>query len=49
MDRLTGASLLFVNQHYAPDVAATGQCLADLAEYLADTGYHVDVLAGHAR
>ena len=49
MDRLTGASLPFVNQHYAPDVAATGQCLADLAEYLADTGYHVDVLAGHAR
>jgi colanic acid biosynthesis glycosyl transferase WcaI len=49
MDRLTGASLLFVNQHYAPDVAATGQCLADLAEYLADVGYHVDVLAGHTR
>jgi colanic acid biosynthesis glycosyl transferase WcaI len=49
MDRLNGASLLFVNQHYAPDVAATGQCLADLAEYLAEAGYHVDVLAGHTR
>ena len=49
MDRPGGASLLFVNQHYAPDVAATGQCLADLAEYLVDVGYHVDVLAGHAR
>ncbi len=49
MDRPDGASLLFVNQHYAPDVAATGQCLADLAEYLVDVGYHVDVLAGHTR
>jgi len=27
MDRAAGASLLFVNQHYLPDVAATGQCL----------------------
>ena len=49
MDRPDGASLLFVNQHYAPDVAATGQCLADLAEYLVDVGYQVDVLAGHTR
>ncbi len=49
MDHPDGASLLFVNQHYTPDVAATGQCLADLAEYLVDVGYHVDVLAGHAR
>jgi glycosyltransferase involved in cell wall biosynthesis len=49
MDRAAAASILFVNQHYAPDVAATGQCLADLAEYLVDAGYDVDVLAGHAR
>jgi len=49
MDRAARASILFVNQHYAPDVAATGQCLADLAEYLVDVGYDVDVLAGHAR
>jgi glycosyltransferase involved in cell wall biosynthesis len=49
MDHSDGASLLFVNQHYAPDVAATGQCLADLAEHLVEAGYHVDVLAGHAR
>jgi len=41
-----GASLLFVNQHYAPDVAATGQCLADLAEHLVREGYEVEVLAG---
>ena len=45
MDRPSGASLLFVNQHYAPDVAATGQCLADLAEHLAVKGYAVEVLA----
>lgn len=49
MDRPLGASILFVNQHYAPDVAATGQCLADLAEHLVDAGYQVDVLAGHSR
>jgi len=49
MSRPVGTSLLFVNQHYAPDVAATGQCLADLAEYLVEIGYEVDVLAGHAR
>jgi colanic acid biosynthesis glycosyl transferase WcaI len=45
MDRPAGAKLLFVNQHYAPDVAATGQCLADLAEHLAGDGYDVEVLA----
>ncbi|HEX2721468.1 MAG TPA: glycosyltransferase family 4 protein [Gemmatimonadaceae bacterium] len=42
-------SLLFVNQHYWPDVASTGQHLTDLAEYLAEHGYDVHVLAsrGH--
>jgi len=49
MDRAAGASLLFVNQHYLPDVAATGQCLADLAEHLVAEGYRVDVLAGRPR
>jgi glycosyltransferase involved in cell wall biosynthesis len=49
MDRPVRPSILFVNQHYAPDVAATGQCLADLAEHLVDAGYDVDVLAGHTR
>jgi glycosyltransferase involved in cell wall biosynthesis len=38
-------SLLFVNQYYAPDVAATGQILGDLAEHLAARGYAVSVLA----
>ena len=38
-------ALLFVNLHYVPDVAATGQHLADLAEQLADT-YDVKVLCG---
>ena len=49
MDRPARASLLFVNQHYAPDVAATGQCLADLAEHLASDGYDVEVLASRTR
>ena len=42
-------SLLFVNQHYWPDVASTGQHLTDLAEYLAERGYDAHVLAsrGH--
>ena len=48
MDRPSRASLLFVNQHYAPDVAATGQCLADLAEHLARVSYDVEVLASRA-
>jgi glycosyltransferase involved in cell wall biosynthesis len=46
MDHVAGPSLLFVNQHYTPDVAATGQCLADLAEHLVSDGYDVEVLAG---
>ena len=46
MRHAAGASLLFVNQHYTPDVAATGQCLADLAEHLVRDGYDVEVLAG---
>ncbi len=49
MDRPASPSLLFVNQHYTPDVAATGQCLADLAEHLAQVGYDVEVLAGKTR
>ena len=49
MDRPARASLLFVNQHYTPDVAATGQCLADLAEHLASDGYDVEVLASRTR
>ena len=39
-------ALLFVNQHYAPDVASTGQHLADLAEHLARGGWRVTVLCG---
>lgn len=35
--------LLFVNQHYAPDVASTGQHLTDLAEWLVDDGFTVEV------
>ena len=36
--------LLLLNQFYKPDVAATGQLLADLAEELARRGHHVHVL-----
>lgn len=42
-------SLLFVNQHYWPDVAATGQHLTDLAEYLAADGFEVTVWCSQAR
>ena len=38
--------LRFVNQHYAPDVASTGQHLTDLAEYLAAAGVPVEVVTG---
>jgi glycosyltransferase involved in cell wall biosynthesis len=42
-------SLLFINQHYAPDLAATAQQLTDLAEHLSDQGFDVHVLCsrGH--
>jgi len=42
-------SLLFVNQHYAPDLAPTGQRLTDLAEHLAGEGFEASVLCsqGH--
>jgi glycosyltransferase involved in cell wall biosynthesis len=41
--------LLFVNQHYHPDVASTGQHLTDLAEHLARRGVPVEVFTsrGH--
>lgn len=42
-------SILFVNQHYYPDIAATGQKLTDLAEYLADSGHHVTVLCSRGQ
>ena len=42
-------SLLFVNQHYYPDVASTGQHLTDLAEHLASRGWDVSVLASRVR
>jgi colanic acid biosynthesis glycosyl transferase WcaI len=41
--------LRFVNLHYAPDVASTGQHLTDLAEHLAASGLDVEVITagGH--
>lgn len=42
-------SILFINQHYWPDLAATAQMLTDLAEHLAADGFDVHVLCsrGH--
>ena len=45
----SGPSVLFVNQHYYPDVASTGQHLTDLAEHLASRGYSVAVLTARGR
>lgn len=42
-------SILFVNAHYYPDVASTGQHLTDLAEYLVGEGYAVSVLTGRGK
>lgn len=42
-------SVLFVNQHYHPDVASTGQHLTDLAEHLARQGFAVEVLTSRGR
>jgi glycosyltransferase involved in cell wall biosynthesis len=43
---MSRSRILFVNQHYWPDVASTGQHLADLAEYLAERDFEVHVLCG---
>ncbi len=47
--RDSAPSLLFINQHYYPDVASTGQHLTDLAEHLVEDGFEVDVLCASAR
>src|SRR6187549_3811463 len=39
---------LLLNQYYAPDVAPTGQVLADVARTLAARGHEVEVLASRA-
>jgi len=42
-------SILFINQHYWPDLASTAQHLTDLAEHLAGEGFDAHVLCsrGH--
>lgn len=40
--------ILFINQYYLPDFAATAQILGDLAEALARDGHDVHVLSGSA-
>ena len=41
-----GNHVIFLNRFYAPDVAATGQMLSDLAEDLASDGWRVTVVTG---
>ena len=41
--------ILFVNQHYWPDIASTGQHLTDLAEHCAADGFDVTVLCAQGR
>jgi glycosyltransferase involved in cell wall biosynthesis len=41
--------ILFVNQFYWPDIAATAQQLSDLAEHLAEEGHDVHVLCSDGR
>lgn len=41
--------ILFLNQYYYPDIAATAQLLADVCEELAAAGHEVTVLCGTAR
>ena len=43
---MSAPRVAFVNRFYAPDAAATGQVLADLAETLAARGWRVSVIAG---
>jgi colanic acid biosynthesis glycosyl transferase WcaI len=45
----TRPTLLFVNAHYYPDVASTGQHLTDLCEHLQSQGYHVSVICGRGK
>lgn len=41
--------ILFINQFYKPDTAATGQLLADLAESLVARGHEVHIVCGRSR
>jgi glycosyltransferase involved in cell wall biosynthesis len=41
----SGLRVVILNQYYVPDVASTGQLLSELAEYLAQEGAHVSVIA----
>ena len=41
--------MLFINLHYWPDVAATGQNLTDLAEFLAEHRFQVTVITSKLR
>lgn len=46
IESVTQVKVLFVNQFYCPDPAATGQLMADQAEELCRRGHEVHVLCG---
>lgn len=48
-DASSAPSVVFLNRFYWPDVAATGQMLADLAEDLAAAGWQVRVVTSQSR
>ncbi len=39
--------LLFINQYYSPDLAATGQYLTEMCEFLASRGHEVNVVTAY--
>ena len=41
------SKILVINQHFYPEVAATGQLLLDLCEDLVKDGYRVKVITGN--
>lgn len=43
---MTDLSILVINQYYRPDVASSGQLLAELCQFLCETGISVDVVTG---
>jgi len=43
---MTNSTILVINQYYRPDVASSGQLLAELCEFLSSSGITIHVIAG---
>ena len=43
---MTNSTILVINQYYRPDVASSGQLLAQLCEFLSSSGITVHVITG---